>query len=94
MIIHSIKAHGNVSAPKKGAWHTTVLFYRKHKVTVFNPLCLYNYWTNLYHLNVFYALHIHDPKNQLKEISSVVCGICVPENQLIFFTFFFFVLFR
>ena len=60
------------------------------KVTKFNLPYLQNYRANFYQIYIFSALHIHYFTYKIERNCFCILEIFVPENCLIFFTFFFF----
>ena len=86
----TVKTQGRVSAAKKAVWRTSVSFTGSAN-SLFSTLVslkpLSRFLSNSHIICPPYMRH-YVPN--LKEIGPVVCKVCVPENCLIFFTFFFF----
>ena len=73
---------------KKAVWHTSVLFMGTPNSLFSTPRI--SITTGLIFVKLKYLPYMRPYIPNLKEISPVVCEICVPENCPIFFTFFFF----
>ena len=81
-----IKTHSHVSVAKKA---TYVHFYRNYYAAVFNPSYLYNYWVNIYKINIFMpfiytTLHPKYEGNQ-RSSSWDMCFWKLPDFLHIFF---------
>ena len=85
--INKINTHGHVSVAKKTMWHTSLLFtgtansqFSTSRISITTGLISIN-------SHILCTSYTWPYIPNLKEISPVVCEICVPENCPIFFIF-------